>query len=477
MYQRTEDFRDLSVGALQDAQLCAAVKRASNHFRDARERCFSAFPEHDAFRLRARQARLRTLRELPQLLEQLETTLEANGIVVHWARDGAEATSTVAALARHYGCKSVVKGKSMISEEIGLNDVLQAEGLDVCETDLGEYIIQLAGEPPSHIIAPAIHKSREQVSELFRKHLGKTSEVITELTAIARETLRERFFGADMGITGVNMAVAATGSIVLVENEGNIRMCTTCPRVHVAVMSIEKVVAGLEEMAAVLQMLPRSATGQKLSSYVSVISGPRREDEDDGPDHVHVVILDNGRSAMYADEELRETLLCVRCGACLGACPVYRGIGGHSYGWSYSGPIGALLAPQLLPRDKAADLPKACTSCGACADVCPVGIQHHKLLLALRRRYAEDPAWGGEPLGRRLLLDAYTFAATHPLTYRAVAAMVRAYARLDPEYAVLKRLPLGGALRRYAVERKPPTLKTPFSRLWEQRHKDKEDGK
>ncbi len=477
MFQRTEEFRAQAAGALQDAQLRAAVKSASEHFREARERCFTTFPEHEAFRQRARQARLRTLRELPQLLEQLEANFQANGMTVHWARDGAEATSLIAALARKYACKSVVKGKSMVTEEIGLNDVLQAQGLDVCETDLGEYIVQLAGEPPSHIIAPAIHKSRQQVTELFRKYLGETSDSITGLTAIARRVLRERFFNADMGITGVNLAVAATGSIVLVENEGNIRMCTTCPRVHVAVMGIEKVVAGLEEMVAVLQMLPRSATGQKLSSYVSMINGPRRSDENDGPDHVHVVILDNGRSIIHADEELRETLLCVRCGACLGACPVYRCIGGHSYGWSYSGPIGALLAPQLLPHEKAADLPKACTSCGACADVCPVGIQHHKLLLALRRRYAEHPAWGRETLGRRLLVAAYTFAATHPLVYRAAMAMGRVISRLDPEYTLAKRLPFGGALRRYAVERKPPALKTPFHSLWEQRAKDREGRK
>ena len=474
MFQQTEKFRTKSTDALSDKHLRKAVRRASDHFREAREECLAHTPEFTELREQARTARLRTLRELPELLERLERNLLANGIQVHWASDATRATAIVAELADKYGCRSVVKGKSMVSEEIGLNDVLMAKGMDVVETDLGEYIVQLAGEPPSHIIAPAIHKSREQITALFEKHLGKSSEVITELTAIAREALREKFFHADMGISGVNIAVADTGTLVLVENEGNIRMCTTCPRVHVAIMGLEKVVAGLEEMTAVLQMLPRSATGQKLSSYVSLLSGPRREGEEDGPDHMHVVILDNGRSRIYADEEMRESLLCVRCGACLGACPVYRCIGGHSYGWAYSGPIGALLGPQLLPHEKTKDLPKACTSCGSCASVCPVGIQHHKLLVTLRHRYAEDSEWGGgEGFAEKLVLDAYTFAATHPTAYRAAAAMARAYARMDPEYKLARKMPMGGALDRYAKERKPPTAKTPFQKLWEQRKEEK----
>ena len=264
------------------------------------------------------------------------------------------------------------------------------------ETDLGEFIIQLAGEPPSHIIGPAVHKNKAQIADLFAEKLGVPRvETPKELTRIAREKLREKFVHADMGITGANAAVAETGSIVLLENEGNIRLSTTIPRIHVALMGIEKVIPTLDDLATLLALLPRSATGQKLSSYTTIITGPRRPGEADGPEEFHLILLDNGRSRILADPDRRECLYCVRCGCCLNTCPVYRKAGGHSYGWVYSGPIGAVLTPQLIPARLARDLPFASTLCGACGDVCPVKIPLPKLLLTMRQRITEDPNWDG----------------------------------------------------------------------------------
>lgn len=467
-----QDFRGRAAAATRNLTLRKALVRAAGHFREARERGLAALPDSAGHLARARQARLRTLENLPELLELLERNLTANGIQVHWAATAAEARDIACSLAKRYGAQKVVKGKSMISEEIALNPALEAMGLEVWETDLGEYIIQLAGEPPSHIIAPAVHKTRQEVAALFQETLGRTAEDSVALTAIARDALREHFIHADLGITGANMAVAEPGAVVLLENEGNIRLSTSCPRVHVAVMSLEKVVAGFAEATALLQTLPRSATGQKLSSYVSILSGPRRPGELDGPEAVHVIILDNGRSAVLADPLLREVLLCVRCGACLAACPVYCSVGGHCYGWSYSGPIGSLLAPVLLPRPEAKDFALACTQCGNCRRVCPVGIDHPAMLLGLRQRFAEDPAWGGgeAPL-QRLALELHGSAAAHAPVWRAAATLVR---RLDPEFRLLRRLPGAGSLARLARLRPLPGLaRQPFHALWRGRKERK----
>ena len=465
------DFSRKAAEATTNLQLRGALQRASAHFREERQRGLSLLPEAQAMLQRARQARLKSLENMPQLLELLERNLKSRGVQVHWAATSGEACGIIARLAAQYGVRRVVKGKSMITEEIGLNPVLEERGIEVVETDLGEYIIQLAGEPPSHIIAPAVHKTRRDVAELFLDKLGKTADDSVALTGIAREALRAKFLHADMGITGANMAVADPGAILLVENEGNIRLSTTCPRVHVAVMSLEKVIAGVDEMEAVLQMLPRNATGQKLSSYVSIFSSARLPDESDGPEAMHVVILDNGRSRIMADPALRETLLCVRCGACLAACPVYRSIGGHSYGWAYSGPIGSLLGPQLLPHADAGDFPAACTMCGNCRDVCPVGIDHPAMLLEMRRRYAEDPEWGSPPSAlEQWGHDAYCYAATHSWAYRTGVTAMRA---LDPEFRFARRF--SGTLARYAKGRALPKLRTPFAALWRKR-KEQRNG-
>ena len=466
-------FRAAAAAALADARLRATLKRAVAVFRGNRARGLAQLPgaEFDALRERAAEVRRRCLRSLPALLERLEHNVIALGGHVHWARTGAEANEIVASIAAAEDVRLAVKGKSMVTEETGLNAALQARGVEVVETDLGEWIVQLAGEKPSHIVAPAMHKDRREVSELFHAHLGEPlSDDIPELTLMARRALRAKFLAADMGITGVNMAVAETGSLVLVENEGNIRMSTTLPRVHVAVMSIEKVVATLDDMATLLAVLPRSCTGQTLSSYTSVIAGPRRPGEIDGARAFHLVLLDNGRSGIVADPAMRDVLACIRCGACINVCPVYAQVGGHSYGSAYCGPMGSLLAP-LLARAQGdpgaaalAELPFACTTCGACAAVCPVCIDHPPLLLELRRRAAVAPETAAlAPLGPRAAA-AFARLAARPGLWRAAAAAARA---LDPGLCLTRCLPgVGTPIALWARSRRPPRLRKPFSARW-----------
>lgn len=451
------NFRKQSERASHDAVLRAVLDHATRHFQAKRGAALEAFANRETHFARARAARLTALARLPELLEELEERATAVGTRVHWAADAAEACAIITAIAQDCGARVVVKGKSMITEEMALNPALEAAGLEVWETDLGEFIVQLAGEPPSHIIAPAIHKSRAEVADLFRAKLGQLGqemggESIPELTLLARRALREKFLAAGLGVTGVNMAVAATGSLVLVENEGNIRMSTTCPPVHVAVMSLEKVAATLEDAADILRVLPRSATGQRMSSYVSVLTGPRRANEVDGARETHLVILDNGRSQILADPILREALLCFRCGACLNACPVYQTIGGHAYGSVYSGPIGAILSSLLLPPQDTRDLPFGCTLCGACKETCPLGIDHPRLMLALRQRVCGDHP---HPVGA-----AHSFLARHPLAYRLAVGAARA---VDPNLDLLPRLPGLPGLANFVDTRQPPELKRPFS--------------
>ncbi len=396
MKPRCELFDSISRKALEDPHLQEALRGIDERLRAMRDAAFRELPGAEGLREQARRIRDHALDHLDTYLERLEENVTRLGGTVHWAGDAAEARKVVEELAVSRGVRTVVKGKSMVGEEIALNDGLEALGLDVVETDLGEYIIQLAHETPSHIVGPAIHKTRAQIADLFREKLGAPlMDDPEDMTRFARENLRKRFLSADMGITGANFLVASTGAVALFENEGNIRLSTTLPRLHVAITGIEKVVPAWEDLSVLMQLLPRSATGQKLSSYVSLLLGPRRRREPDGADEFHLVLLDNGRTGILADEELRESLRCIRCGACLNTCPVYLKIGGHAYGWVYSGPIGAVLTPQLIQdRRSASALPYATTLCGACAEVCPVKIDIPRLLTALRKRYAEDPAWG-----------------------------------------------------------------------------------
>jgi L-lactate dehydrogenase complex protein LldF len=446
--------------ALDDAALRANFRRAMSGFIERRAAQFADPVELQHRRDRAAAIRADSLRRLPELLQQLETRLGENGIRVHWAEDAAEANELIAGLLAGRGIGKVVKGKSMVSEEIGLNEYLAGQGVQVIESDLGEFIIQLAGEAPSHIVVPAVHKNRRQISELFRRHLRgvEVTEDVDALTAIARRELRHHFATAGAGISGVNFMVAENGSLCLIENEGNGRMTTTVPPLHIAVTGIEKVIPRMADLAPLLDLLPKSATGQPITTYVNLIGGPRRDGELDGPHEVHLVLLDNGRSRMQARPEFIDTLRCIRCGACINHCPVFVQIGGHAYGSTYPGPIGLVLEPQRRGLEQAGELLSACTLCGRCGEVCPVEIPLPALIGRLRQAAVEAPEAGQEALpgqGRlrrpleALLWRLWAAVNAHPLAWRAASWLLTRLRGLMP-----RRL---GGWTRYRSAPRPAT--------------------
>jgi len=387
------NFRQNVSRALNDKQLRKNFKFAMGNFILKRKQIFSDERETEQLRKLGTAIKSRALKKLPHLLEQLEENCTQNGIQVHWAETTLEANHHVLRIMNAHGATRLVKGKSMVSEEMELNEFLQKNGIEATETDLGEFIIQLNNEKPSHIIVPAIHKNKAQIAKIFNEKLPGVSytEDVEELNAIARRTLRQKFFDAQVGLSGVNFAVAQTGTLCLVENEGNGRMCTTVPPVHIAVMGLEKVVEKLEEVPPLLRLLIGSATGQLITTYVNMITSPRKNGEKDGPREIHLIILDNGRSKILADPQLRQTLQCIRCGTCLNHCPVYTRIGGHAYGFVYPGPIGKILTPQVEGLKKAGALVTASSLCEACAEVCPVKIPIPQLLRRLRNEsYSSD---------------------------------------------------------------------------------------
>ncbi len=389
---QTRNFTRASSRSIKDPQLRQALRRVGTGFDGARQDAIEEVTPAvwEAWRDEARRIKAHTMDHLDFYLEQLQENVTKNGGQVHFAKDAAEANAVVARLVETRGVKVVTKGKSMVSEELDLNHVLESAGVEVFETDLGEYIIQLAGETPSHLVAPALHKTKEQVAQLFSDKLGVPyNDDIEEMARVARAALREKFLAADLGVSGANFLIAETGSLVIITNEGNGRLCTSAPRIHVGIAGMEKVIPSLEDLAVFLRLLPRSATGQRITSYVSMVSGPRRDEDEDGPEEFHLVIVDNGRSRMLADPKLREALYCIRCGACLNICPVYKQVGGHAYGWVYPGPIGAIVTPELVGLQEAKDLPFASSLCGACREVCPVKINIPRMLLHLRQELAE----------------------------------------------------------------------------------------
>jgi L-lactate dehydrogenase complex protein LldF len=386
-------LRGRTAAAVADERLRANVGRAVDRFATHRVEGLAELEDADGLRSAARAAKQQVLADLPGLLERFADQVLARGGHVCWAPTAADARRYVTGVVRDHGATRVAKSKSMATEEIELNAELEAAGAEVVETDLGEWIIQLADETPSHIIAPALHRDRHQIHDLFVDTAGARPEMgtdPTELVRFARHQLREVFLAAEVGITGANIGVADTGSIVLVTNEGNEGLVTALSRVHVVVLGMERLVAGWDQADLLLALLARSATGQRLSAYTHVVTGVRGESERDGPDELHVVILDNGRSEMLAGEH-HEMLACIRCGACLNVCPVYRQVGGHAYGWVYPGPMGSVLTPLLAGHDhpEAAEVAGASTLCGACMDACPVEIPLQDLLLSLRRTKAE----------------------------------------------------------------------------------------
>ncbi len=446
MRSTARNFKHNSQEALADASLQSALSALARGFPLKRLEAAARLPEFEDLRDQARDIKNHTLANLGLYLERFETRVVEQGGRVHWCRDADEARNAILEICRTAAARTVTKSKSMIGEEIAINDFLEENGIEPIETDLGEYIIQLRREPPSHIIAPAIHLSKEQVAETFRdKHADldpvRALDDPRALLEEARARLREKFIGADVGLTGANMLIAETGSIVLVTNEGNADLTYALPRVHVVIASLEKVVPTLEDATTILRVLARSATGQEMSVYNSFCTGPKRPGDLDGPEEYHVVLLDNGRSRLLGGE-FHEMLRCIRCGACLNHCPIYKSIGGHAYGWVYSGPMGAVLIPGLIGLDEAAHLPNASTLCGKCESVCPMRIPLPKMLRRWRRRQFRERR---TTLTARLGLSLWAAAARRPAAYRALSTLaVGLLAALGGRSGRIGSLPLAG---------------------------------
>jgi L-lactate dehydrogenase complex protein LldF len=395
-------YADKASSAISDSVLQSALTEFQNLLGKGGARAIANLPEGRALRQTGRSIREKAITNLDVLLEVLATTIQKNGGKVYFAQDSTEAIDQCLKIARRHDVKLAVKGKSMVTEEIGLNRALERAGIEAVETDLGEYIIQLAQEHPSHIIAPAIHKTRDQIGALFARKLNiPYTNNPSVLTRAARKALREKFLKADMGISGCNLACAQTGHITTVSNEGNIRMATTLPKVHVAFMGMERVAATLDDLQVLIRLLTRAAAAQNMAGYISFIGGPAAPGHPDGPEEFHLIIIDNGRTKILADKTFREILYCIRCAACLNVCPVYGKIGGHAYGSPYCGPVGAVVTPLLFGIEAAKDLCCGETLCGACKAMCPVDIDIVRMLLALRAKLAEgDQAWKVVPDNR-----------------------------------------------------------------------------
>ncbi len=426
---------------LADVKLQAALRKLQGNFVKGRADRVAELEDYEALRTHAAAIRDRALDNLDVYLEEFEKNATARGAVVHWAETTADVNRIVCELASRYSVKKAVKSKSMVSEECALNDALEAAGVEVVETDLGEYILQLAKEPPSHIIAPVIHKGRDEVSDLFaEKHQRSRKTDITELTHEAREMLRGHFLTADMGISGANFIVAETGTTLIVTNEGNGRMTTTLPRVHVAITGIEKVVPTLEDVATLLRLLPRHATGQTISNYVSLTTGIKDSQDNFGAEHFHIILLDAGRTKLIGSD-MQEMLRCIRCGACMNHCPVYQNVGGHAYGWVYPGPMGSILTPTYIGIENALDLPQASTFCNQCGVVCPVKIPLPDLMRKLREKQVER---GLRPWHERTALQVWSWLALRPAFYAAASAIgVRMLKLLGGSTSLIHYLPFG----------------------------------
>ncbi|WP_018698802.1 LutB/LldF family L-lactate oxidation iron-sulfur protein [Amorphus coralli] len=439
-------FKENAARALDDAQLQRALGNIRHGFVEKRRVAADALPEFEQLRDEAKAIKDHTLAHLDLYLEAFCETVEARGGTVTFAETAYDARRAVLDICREHEAKTVTKAKSMVSEEIELNRYLKKKGIAPVETDLGEYILQIRDEAPSHIIAPAIHLNRDQIEADFRRvhtHLPNERDLAEPATLLgeARTILRQKFLTADVGVTGANFLVAETGSAVIVTNEGNADLTQSLPKVHIVVASIEKVVPTLEDAATLLRVLARSATGQDMSVYTTMATGPRREGDPDGPEAFHVVLVDNGRSGMIGTD-FQEMLRCIRCGACMNHCPVYHAVGGHTYGWVYPGPMGSVLTPSLVGVDQAGQLPNASTFCGRCESVCPVRIPLPKLM----RHWREDEfARHLQPRAARTGLGAWAFLARRPRAYRMLTGLAaRALSLAGGTKGRLSSLPLAG---------------------------------
>lgn len=471
--QAGRNYREEAGKGLENACLQKNLKKLQNSFGKGAMEHWASMPD-SGLRDRVKSTRMETLANLDVVLSTLAENVEKAGGHVYFAKTAEDARNYCCRVAAKNDVETVVKGKSMTSAEIGLDDALESSGIEVLETDLGEYIIQLAEDQASHIIAPCIHLNRSQIGRLFEEKLGAAyTDDAAELTRIARKTLRHKMLNGDMGITGCNIACAETGRISLVSNEGNIRMVTTMPRVHVALMGLERVAATMEDHQELLQLLTQGAAVQKLSTYVGFSGGKRLAGDPDGPEEFHLVVIDNGRSKILGDNAFREALACIRCGACLNICPVYGRIGGHAYQSPYSGPVGAVVSPLLFGINQYADLCKGESLCGACLDICPVRIDLPRMLLELRYKLAYgDRKWQtkkhdrGEALVFKLWRLVVVAGPLYRLALRCGYWMQRP---LFGRKSLLAIVP--GPARRWCDDRDmPPLAEEPFSRRWKKNH-------
>jgi L-lactate dehydrogenase complex protein LldF len=467
MQVQSMHFKQRAGQKLADQRLQQSLKKLSTKFVTGRASAITELDDFEATRDAAKERRMRAIQNLDVWLETFERHASARGATVLYAESAEDASRLVVEIAKKHDVRKAIKSKSMVSEEMALNRALEAAGIQPIETDLGEYILQINdNEAPSHIIAPVIHKDKEEISDLFARVHGKPRLTdIAEMTREAREVLRPHFLSADMGITGGNFVIAETGSVAVVTNEGNEGMCTVMPpKVHVVVTGIEKVLPTLEDFATVMRLLPRSATGQSISNYVSLLTGPRGKGELDGPEHMYFVLVDGGRTGLVGSE-FEEMLRCIRCGACMNHCPVYQKIGGHSYGWVYPGPMGSVLTPSYVGVENALDLPQASTLCGECHVVCPVKIPLPDLLRKLREKQYEGRM---RPAGEYLAFNIWAFLARRPALYRlATGFAARAMKLLGGSRKRISRLPFASGWTDHR-DMPAPSGKT-FRELYRQR--------
>jgi L-lactate dehydrogenase complex protein LldF len=451
VHSTSRNFKNNARDQLANEDLQAALNKARGHFVDGRATARDNLPEFDDLRDQARGIKDHTLEHLDFYLEAYEEKVVESGGHVHWARTAADAQQIVLDICRSVDAKQVNKGKSMIGEEIEINKALEADGIRPIETDLGEYIIQLRGELPSHIIAPAVHLTKAQVEASFRENHTELDEdrVLEEPLSLldeARTILRKKYFEAEVGITGANLLIAETGSSIIVTNEGNGDLSQLIPKVHIVLASLEKIVPTLEDAATILRVLARSATGQEFSSYTTLSTGPKREEDPDGPEQYHVILLDNGRTDMLGTE-FEEMLRCIRCGACMNHCPVYQSVGGHAYGWVYPGPMGSVLSPGLIGVDEAGHLPNASSFCGRCEEVCPMHIPLPKMMRHWREREFESHL---SPGSARVGLGLWAFFARRPKLYQmATGVQMRMLSWMGRKRGRLSSVPLAKGWTKY----------------------------
>ncbi|MHB9097627.1 MAG: lactate utilization protein B [Syntrophales bacterium] len=441
----TEKFTELVHDGVEKARRRPFLKMVPHFLYEKRESGLASLPDIAAAHAYGAAIRSEALNRLPELLEEFEKNATANGAKVFWARTAKEASEYIVDLARERGAKFVIKGKSMVTEEIGLNELLTEHGIEPWEADLGEFIVQQMNCTPFHIIGPALNIPVEEIRDLFLAKADMKEPTLdpVELGWAARLFLREKFHRAQFGVTGVNMAVAETGTIINLENEGNIRFAKASPRTQVSVMSLEKVIPTMADAMHVIRILSRNCSGQKISAYVSMDSGPKKDGEMDGPEELIIVIVDNGRSRIYQDPQARAALRCIRCAACLNICPVYRQIGGYAYGWVYSGPMGQVLMPLLLGLDKTQDIYRACTLCGACKSVCPVGIDHPELFLYYRSMdVSADQQFKGKrrSWGEALFFKAWSMAVKHAWMWNFGISLTRPFINGNLHKGVLSKM-------------------------------------